>query len=303
MKKIILALSIGLLPRTVLAQEAVSWNVNASTVNARLGEPLTISGTLISNGNQRWNFDLAASTADSYAIVAVKMKNAKINDGHKEQRFNLTILPLAIGRVSLTLAWSSPDQKQPRFFRSPAFVFEVPAPDIPKNARPNDIKAPRSARPPLWPWLVLAALLAVGYFLGKKLLRQKLPGPTPSALDMRPPEIIAESELEILRNSKLWENAKYKDFYTILTDILRRYLARRFDVSAPRMTTSELCRRLRQAGMESSALSLAKETLERADIVKFAKILPDPGWGARDINAGSDIVHRTTPLSNPERQK
>ena len=50
-----------------------------------------------------------------------------------------------------------------------------------------------------------------------------------------PAHIVAIEALEKLRNEKLWQNNKHKQYYSGLSDILRTYLAGRFEVGAMEM--------------------------------------------------------------------
>ncbi|MBN1154819.1 hypothetical protein JXB12_07850, partial [candidate division KSB1 bacterium] len=53
----------------------------------------------------------------------------------------------------------------------------------------------------------------------------------------RPPHEIALEELDALVRSDLWKRGKVKDYYVILSAIIRRYIRGRYYIEAPEMTT------------------------------------------------------------------
>ena len=61
-----------------------------------------------------------------------------------------------------------------------------------------------------------------------------------------------------------------KTYYTLLTDVLRKYIKARFGFNAMEMTSSEIISRLRQENDEKMIDEL-KELFMTADLVKFAK--------------------------------
>ena len=90
-----------------------------------------------------------------------------------------------------------------------------------------------------------------------------------------PPHEIAIKALEELRNRKLWQNGKHKLYYSTLTEILRLYIEGRWEVGALEMTTDEIITALRDVDIKHDSRSNLVAILRTADMVKFAKALPD----------------------------
>lgn len=90
-----------------------------------------------------------------------------------------------------------------------------------------------------------------------------------------PAHVVAIRSLEILHNQKLWQNNKHKFYYTRLTDILRQYIEGRYDIGAMEMTSDEIMQALSQAGIEKKYYSDLNDVLRDADLVKFAKYVPE----------------------------
>lgn len=94
-----------------------------------------------------------------------------------------------------------------------------------------------------------------------------------------PPHVVANKALEELHNRKLWQNGKYKLYYTLLTSILRTYIAGRYQIGALEMTSDEILSSLRDAeGISAKSMMDLSIVLRQADMVKFAKAEP----GAED---------------------
>ncbi|HVA67510.1 MAG TPA: hypothetical protein VNK24_11405 [Elusimicrobiota bacterium] len=278
------------------AAQNARWNVNASTAEAELGVPYALAGTVTSDSPKDLAFVVSASTSESYAVADARFGKTILQNGERLQPFSAEILPLAVGKISVSLACAPAGAPATARFASPPILIDVAAPTLPQNAEPRDIKAPRSAGPPLWPWLVLAAVLATGYALYRAFSKKNAADPkNDRPVDSRPPEVIAESDLNALQKSGLWELGRHKDFYSALTDILKRYIERRFGFAAPRMTTVEIFRALRRADLDRGILGKLKEVSDRADLVKFAKIPPGADWGPSDVVSAIEIVRGTTP--------
>ena len=90
-----------------------------------------------------------------------------------------------------------------------------------------------------------------------------------------PPHVEAIKALEALHHQKLWQNGRFKDYYSALTDILRRYIADRYEFGAMEMTTDEIIVALREQEMPDKSRRNLIEILRTADLVKFARVIPD----------------------------
>lgn len=95
------------------------------------------------------------------------------------------------------------------------------------------------------------------------------------AKEVVPPHVVAIKALEALHHQKLWQNNRHKDYYSALTDILRRYIADRYEFGAMEMTTDEIVSAVAPIDMPDKPRRNLIEILRTADLVKFAKAVPD----------------------------
>lgn len=90
-----------------------------------------------------------------------------------------------------------------------------------------------------------------------------------------PPHVEANKALEELHHRKLWQNDKHNLYYTLLTDILRRYISRRWNIRAMEYTTNETMEALRQFDIPNESRLALLSILRTADMAKFAKAKPE----------------------------
>jgi hypothetical protein len=142
---------------------------------------------------------------------------------------------------------------------------------------------------------VLVVLFLVGliyaFFFAKKRReerKKKLPPFERAIEELKALEIITPSHQE-----------EYKQYYSRLTDVVRRYLEEEAKITALESTTDELLLKL-NALKESKKLELERETiknlktvLQTADLVKFARSTPEFGTTAKDRELVEGVLIET----------
>jgi hypothetical protein len=295
----------------VLLLAARAWSAEVQLIvpstSVVLGEPITVQAAAALSPGASLALDLQASTTDVFAITAIRDLPAPA--GGAERRFELQLIPLDLGRRSFPILWTLAADGSTRTLSS-VLRLEVREPPGAKDAKDiKDIKPPRAARPALWPFLLTLALAGAAWYWWTRRRKRRAAagaaaGPPP---DPRPPEVAAEAELARLAASGLWEEGRHKQFYGEFTDILRRYLERRFSFPATRETTAEIARLLRGRDFERRSFAVFKELFDRADLVKFSKTAAEPRWKDADIEAARRLVRESTPrpadLAAPTQDK
>ena len=129
----------------------------------------------------------------------------------------------------------------------------------------------------LWGLLALALIgLAVWLFVKMKR-KESFFAPRPE----EPPHVTAIRALEEMHEQKLWQNGRHKQYYTVLTDIIRTYLEGRYGIGAGEMTSDEIRTALRAVGLDALEYDRMDRLFSTADLVKFAKFVPDPDENER----------------------
>ncbi len=164
----------------------------------------------------------------------------------------------------------------------------------------HDIKAPMALEVPrdwsLLLWLLLALLLSLLAYLIYTRFRKDVDDAAAPAWvpPLRPPHEEAEAALARLVQKGLIENGEIELFYTELTDIIKRYVGRRFEVPYLERTTGEILADL--AAKDVSDRSL-RAILEVADMVKFAKQWPGQEDALSSLVLARGLVRETRPTS------
>jgi len=115
-------------------------------------------------------------------------------------------------------------------------------------------------------------LLLIWLYLRKKFPQFKGESVTPESL--LPAHVVAIMELDRLKSEKIWKFGKNKKYYTELTEIIRKYIERRFQFNALEMTTDEILTLFKRDKSSQSVYQNLSQILQLADLVKFAKIEP-----------------------------
>lgn len=113
---------------------------------------------------------------------------------------------------------------------------------------------------------------------------------------IRPPEmphVIALRELDKLKAEKLWQQNKVKLYYTRLTEIIRLYIERRFEIMAMEETTNEILNEFQEREIENINYSILEQLLNLADLVKFAKGEPIPDENITHMENAYTFVKNT----------
>lgn len=114
-----------------------------------------------------------------------------------------------------------------------------------------------------------------------------------------PPHVVAIKALEHLHNQKLWQNSKYKLYYSTLTDILRSYIVGRYGIGAMEMTSDEIIEAMRDIEMPQKSSMDLRSILKAADLVKFAKAEPDAEQNEADYLKAYYFVEETKIQEEP----
>lgn len=162
-----------------------------------------------------------------------------------------------------------------------------------------DIKDPLEL---LFNWNTIILLSVIGFVvivlgvLGYLYYRQKKRG-KPLFEWKKVPDVPAHIEalesLKALSESSLLADGKVKEYYVLLSDILRLYLQKRYFKPFLEMTTTQTIAVLTEESLEEGILPKIELLLDDCDIVKFAKFLPAEEDHKSSLQTAYDIVEQT----------
>jgi hypothetical protein len=161
-------------------------------------------------------------------------------------------------------------------------------------------------RAPIWWWGILRwVLLSIaiagvgvgGYYLITYLRRRtgNINETMTPIEPLRPADEVALEKLDIIREQKIWQTGQIKEYHTQLTDVVREYIARRFDVSSTEQTSDETLRAMRPLlNNQKELYEQLRKMLTLADLVKFAKWSATPDENELSLRSAYAFVKETT---------
>ena len=144
----------------------------------------------------------------------------------------------------------------------------------------------------------------IGYILKRLRNRQSII-PFKKQEPKLPPFEMAMKEMDEIKQQKLWQQGRNKEYYTLLTDTLRKYMVNRFGINAMEMTSGEILELIRLESEANSSYNSLKQILELADFVKFAKLHPLPDENELSLMNAYLFVNQTkvVEVASPEESK
>lgn len=108
----------------------------------------------------------------------------------------------------------------------------------------------------------------------------------------------AMKEIEQIKADRMVASENAKEYYTKLTDTLRKYIEERYGFSAMEMTSSEIIERLTAAGDQQS-LDELRQLFTTADLVKFAKYSTMINENDANLVSAIDFINQTKLENQP----
>lgn len=183
--------------------------------------------------------------------------------------------------------------------RTDTLIFKVNALPVDTTKAIKDIKMPYETPlsfAEIYPWagggLLLALVILILIYVIRKIKRKE-----PIIKRFKPKEpahIIAYRSLDKLKKDKMWQQDKIKDYYTVLTDILRMYLWNRYAIRTLERTSEEILESLRVSEFnDEESFEILKEIFHLSDLVKFAKYKPVADQHEKCMTGAYSFVDKT----------
>ena len=192
------------------------------------------------------------------------------------------------------------------FFTDPMALNVIQPFEVDSSLAITDIKDIEKA--PIYWWgiirWILLALAIIGLFVGayygvqwyRKHFLKEEEVIEPELL--RPADEVALEKLDEIKAQKIWKDGKVKEYQTELTDVVREYIGRRFDVQSTEKTSDETLRAMKPL-IDKELFAKLSKMLQLADLVKFAKWHTTPDENEQALSTAYEFVNETRPTPDP----
>lgn len=252
-----------------------------------------------------WN-DFAIDTLSSELDIIKRSELERTADADSNVivRQQLTLMTFDTGQiqvppVGLTYAKSFDDPNRLKAYTDPIKLYSTTMtvdttlaykPIVEPVAAPVHLKE-------VFPWILgalLLALIVIGIWYWRKHRKPKVDvdgnivrGP------VIPPYDKAVDDLKRLREEKMWQSGKVKEYFSSLTDIAREYIEGQFGINAVEMTTDDILEEVKPLHFSRKTYDKLKETMEVADLVKFAKYSATTFESDTSLNNMTEFVNES----------
>ncbi len=272
------------------------------TEQVTLGTPFTIEilASYSSRKTLRWPVVLDLSPT----LVELSRKSAAlVEDGITRNRLEVQLVALDTGRLELaSLAVELEDAEGSSVtIRSDAFSIEVHEVISSQGQAVRPLAAPFAVivRQAYWRWKlaiggVLLVFLAIWIVAGRSMGESQAVKPVAIVLSPEDEAYAAFDKLEASGEMSL----EITLAYLRMSEILRRYLGRRFEIPALDLTSTEIRSRLSNVENSYQWLGALEDWLRTSDLVKFANLPVSAEEAGVSLQAARVLVDRSKEIEN-----
>ena len=153
-----------------------------------------------------------------------------------------------------------------------------------------------------WLSILMLVLLIVAYWLYMRLRDNKPIVASIKIVKRLLPHQKALKEIEVIKAEKMVTSENQKEYYTKLTDTLRKYIEERYGFRAMEMTSSEIIDRLTET-QDQQALDELRMLFQTADLVKFAKYSTLINENDMNLVNAIEFINKTKVEAQPDQQQ
>jgi len=139
----------------------------------------------------------------------------------------------------------------------------------------------------VWGSVIFLALLIAAYFIWRFLRKRK---EYVKPVDPRKPWEISFEQLALLKQKNLINDKLYKQYYIELTEIIRSYLQKIYQINVLDMTTEEFLEVFSKQELPGGLYTQTESFLKHADLIKFAKFIPETERTDSDYKLVHDMI-------------
>jgi len=299
MKNLITALLCFFCASNGFSEKRTDIQVELYPQTAHIGDLIHLVFKVFRPEDSKFSVPDALTDLQNIEIKNVELKDEKAEKGTIQTILDYTIVSFkpgsyVLGPVSFNLQTSSGENIVLNSEKISLTIESL----IKNTSKENDIRGPKpqlsiKVSPlSILIILILAILtIAVVWIVLRKTLLK--PRETVRQIIELSADEQALQQLEELMRSPEMQRKNMKVIYTRLSDILRNYLGKRYSFDAKEMTSLECLREIKTRRLAHDLYEKIKFSLDKADLVKFAKFMPEAVEMPADIDSAKHIITQT----------
>ncbi|MCX7909055.1 MAG: hypothetical protein N2560_06025 [Ignavibacteria bacterium] len=297
-----------LVPSFLLSQE-VKVETKIDTNKILIGDHISLNLLVRSKPPTEVIFPELKDSLGKFEIIEIgKTDTSLINDELVlKKKIKLTIFDSGYYYIpSLNILYLKKGVNQFANISTDSFPIFVKGIEVDTTKDIKDIKDIAEIPYTIWDFipyvLILVGIAVFAYFIYFFIRRRKRKPELAEELKL-PPHIVALQELKQLDSEKLWQKGEIKQFHIRLTEIIRKYIERRFEIPALEMISREIIDNLFKINnLEAELIEKLRRSFEISDLVKFAKFVPLPDDHTFCLKVAFEFVESTIPKVDVEQE-
>jgi len=300
--RVILVLMAGLLAVAALASDQIDVTASVDKQTAYVGDLIDYTIDIRYDSTLQLTPPAAGANLGGFDVKDYEIgEEKKTDDGRRRQTLAFKLRTFTTGDYvipPLAIEYTMPDSSVRYISADPIKIkiMSVLAEGVNADTlSPKPLKAQASLatkRMTIWLIVIAAAILGIGgviYYMWRK----RRVTVEAAYVDPRPSWEIAYADLAVLKDRELPAKGELKKFYFELSDIMKRYIGKKFEVNAIDMTTVEIGDALVDVDLDTDMHRDFMAFFEHSDLVKFAKHIPTEERPDADWTTAYDLVTAT----------
>jgi hypothetical protein len=287
------------------------FQASVSPLQVKAGDPLTLKMDVTGSGNFK-NLQMPVFQAPGF-----KFYTPQIKDMGNEKTAEEVIIPTSVGIKevpALHFSYFDTSIKDYKTITRGPFAIQVTAPSPDQEFKAvgfTNLNPASSAAPAnqfsfgkmfnkihkvleklcrsIWFWVSLGFILAAGisYFSWRRF-QDRLENDPAFARRLK---AVREARRALVPAGEYISSGKHKDFYALLSKVLRDYLANKWHQPSAALSVEEILRNLKKAKLDETRIAQVKSLLEQADLVCFAGANRDAGQMQSDLSLTQSLIN------------
>ncbi len=283
----------------VNAQISLKTGVNQSTFH--IGDFITYSVTITYNKDLKLILPPPGKELGQFDIKDYNITDEETKKNNKIKKIEYTITTYFLGEFeipSIEIQYKDKKGNTGTIKTEPLLVKVIPIKKLPTDKDDiRDIKKPFYVKTYIWVYILIGLFLIgisiIGYYIYIKKFK-KTQEITIKKKEKRLPEgLEALQSIKELQKKGYIKNQQIKQFYFELSEIIREYLHRRYNILTLERTSFEIFRDLKKILNNKELIDSFNILFKESDLVKFAKHKPGANQIKGIIDRCVKLIHNT----------